>query len=418
MAISAFMINWLGGILLTLTLWGITTPTGAALSDKAGVIYGTPPTGSVFLQAVQPDGSTGVINNGFLAMTLIPNQFSGLLDLGRTELQDADGDRPFSVMLDDASITLTWAHDGKPLTPTQLAAPLGNNFAGKKLELVVSGLVTLSTLTGLPTTAAPFSVTTLITVQVDAPDALSLSLDSDSAYVEGGSIMMTAIASKAGVPMPGAVISFATTGAVDRQGNTGGWTGSNDPLQLSAASIGSKTFTTGANGQIIIPVTHPGGLGVKTTVTASSGVSATTDVTFAIVTSPDTPLANMYGHMPETLTGGGYTFRRPFLEKEQPGGEVVLDRGEKWALFSYNRAREVCGNKFPTPSEARLWRAEYPKIELRQIGWSGPVVYRYRTWLESGDNPTSSSLWDESVTPEAVSTSYSMESEVSLFCHL
>ncbi|NCG51966.1 adhesion domain-containing protein [Serratia fonticola] len=399
---------------MTLTLWGITTPTDAVLSDKAGQIHGTPPTGLVYLQAVQPDGSTGVINNGILPMTLIPNQFRGAVDLLRTELQDADGDRPFSVILNDTSTILTWTHNGTPLTSEQLAAPLGNNFAGETLELVVSGLATLSTLTGLPTTADPFPVTTSITVQVDAPDALSLSLDSDSAYVEDGSIMMTATASKAGVPMPGAVISFATTGTVDRQGNTGGWTGSNGPLQLSAANIGSRTFTTEANGRVTIPVTHPLGLGVKTTVTASSGVSATTDVTFAIVTSPDTPLANMYGHMPETLTGGGYTFRRPFLDREQPGGEVAVDRGESWALFDYNRAHAICGNKLPTPSEAILWRAEYPRNELRRIGWSGNVAWRYRTWLENGGNTT---MWDESKTPEGVSSTL-RDRLLSVFCHL
>ncbi|WP_447883420.1 adhesion domain-containing protein, partial [Serratia fonticola] len=173
----------------------------------------------------------------------------------------------------------------------------------------------------------------------------------------GGSIMMTVTASKAGVPIPGAVISFATTGTVDRQGNTGGWTGSNGPLQLNAANIGSRTFTTGDNGRVDIPVTHPKGLGVKTTIeaTAVPGVTATTDVTFAIVTSPDTPLANMYGHMSDTLTAGGKTFMRPTLDIELAGDVSFAYKGEIWAGYTHESAiGRVCSSGANLPSKDDL----------------------------------------------------------------
>lgn len=411
--------HWPFGILLTLSMGLITPAAVAVLSDNTGQIHGRAPTGTVNLRALFPDGTTKVTNNATLAMTMVPNTFSVSSTAESLMLQDADNDTGLNYLIDTGSATLTWALNDVPLTAAQLATPLGDHFAGKTLSLTMSAPVTISSTTGLPTTAAPLPVSTTITVQVDAPDALSLSLDSDSAYVEGGSIMMTVTASKAGVPIPGAVISFATTGTVDRQGNTSGWTGSNGPLQLNAANIGSRTFTTGDNGRVDIPVTHPQGLGVKTTMkaTAVPGVTATTDVTFSIVTSPDTPLANMYGHMPETLTGGGYTFRRPFLEREKPGGSAVVDRGETWALFSYNMARDVCGEKFPTPSEMTLWRTEYPRTTLRQMGWSGSVAWRYRTWVEGGNNVANPPKWDESISPEAISTS-NKDSTYSVLCHL
>ncbi|HFV9295650.1 TPA: DUF823 domain-containing adhesin, partial [Serratia fonticola] len=310
-----------------------------------------------------------------LAMTMIPNTFSVSSTAESLMLQDADNDTGLNYLIDTGSATLTWALNDVPLTEAQLSTPLGDHFAGKTLSLTMSAPVTISSTTGLPTTAAPLPVSTTITVQVDAPDALSLSLDSDSAYVEGGSIMMTVTASKEGVPIPGAVISFATTGTVDRQGNTSGWTGSNGPLQLNAANIGSRTFTTGDNGRVDIPVTHPRGLGVKTTIeaTAVPGVTATTDVTFAIVTSPDTPLANMFGHMSETVTADGMTFKRPNLHAEI-AGDLSGDRAnETWAAYNYASAiGRVCGSETKLPSRVALEAlyAAYPNSGMNSIhGW-------------------------------------------------
>ena len=387
--------GWLRGTVLAVIMALVAGPTLAVLSDSTDRIHGTPPTGTVTLLALLPDGTTLVADNATLGWALIPNQFSVSPTVNNQTLSDADGDTGLSAIPDLSSATLNWTHNGTPLTPAQLAAPLGTNFAGQTLALNVSMPMTVSSVTGLPTTAGALPVTTLYTVNVDVPPPLSIDFDSDTAFVEGGVINMTVTArSSSGTPAPGAVISFGNDGhPSDRQGNLSGWTGINGPLQLDGQEIGTQTFTTGADGRVVIPVTHPGGLGVRTPFVVMTGAGAGlaivgAEVTFAIVTSPDAPQARMFGHMAETVTANGVTFRRPNLDAELAGDDTFLQNNEVWGRYTYASAiGRVCSSEANLPTQPELMGlyAAYPSNTMMTgQGWPTGYYYRSSTFLTMG----------------------------------
>ncbi|WP_348265625.1 Immunoglobulin-like domain BIg-containing protein, partial [Salmonella enterica] len=63
---------------------------------------------------------------------------------------------------------------------------------------------------------------------------------------------------------------------------------------------------TGADGRAVLTLTQAAGPGVKNVITAALSdtprVTSTVPVVFTTVTSPDSPHANMDGHMPGTFT--------------------------------------------------------------------------------------------------------------------
>ncbi|MCV5283713.1 DUF823 domain-containing adhesin, partial [Escherichia coli] len=75
---------------------------------------------------------------------------------------------------------------------------------------------------------------------------------------------------------------------------------------------------TGADGSTTFTLKQDNSTGLRTDLTASldgvSSVQATLPVVFTVVTSPDSPKANFWGHMPETVTAAdGMTYKRPLL---------------------------------------------------------------------------------------------------------
>ncbi|MCV4626156.1 DUF823 domain-containing adhesin, partial [Escherichia coli] len=78
---------------------------------------------------------------------------------------------------------------------------------------------------------------------------------------------------------------------------------------------------TDNDGSKILNITRPDTHGTKTALTAMLYSDATKkssiDTIFTVVTSPDSRLAKMWGHMPETVTAAdGTVFKRPLLLKE------------------------------------------------------------------------------------------------------
>ncbi|WP_338628685.1 adhesion domain-containing protein [Yersinia intermedia] len=379
--------RWLLGILLALGL--VTGPTLAVLSDNTDRIHGSAPTvtGTVTLKALFPDGTTVVTDNATLGWALRANQFTVSPTVVSPVLQDIDGDSGLSYQLDMTRATLTWTYNGTPLTSAQLASPLGNWFAGKTLVLKVSAPMIVSSVTGLPTTAET-QFTTYYTVNVDISATLSIDLDSDIAHVNGGVINMTVTARRAGVPSPGTVFSVSSVGVADRQGNTSGW-GTNYSVLMNGNTGGS--FTTGANGKVVIPVTHPNGVGVKTTLRVNGeGGLATTDVTFSVATSPNVQGARFYGYMPDTLTVNGVTLHRPYLnvEIESDGAPLQALNKESWGMYSDASAvGRVCGQRTNLLSDSEWvnWSANGGGPVARNAGWP-QTVYRtsnssYNAWV-------------------------------------
>ncbi|MFQ6293131.1 hypothetical protein ACLMO3_22640, partial [Yersinia enterocolitica] len=167
--IPALVRHWLNGIFLALFMGVLATPAVAILSDKTGQIQGQAPTVTGRLQVLSPDGESVVADNAILGGDQIPNQFVVSSSTADLVLQDTDDDSGLSAWVDTDHATLSWKHDGTELTSAQLAAPLGNNFAGQTLTLVVSAAVTVSSVTGLPTTAAPQTLTSRYTLSVPLP---------------------------------------------------------------------------------------------------------------------------------------------------------------------------------------------------------------------------------------------------------
>ncbi|EBV4027602.1 hypothetical protein E2G78_09840 [Salmonella enterica subsp. enterica serovar Wien] len=153
---------------------------------------------------------------------------------------------------------------------------------------------------------------------------------------------------------------------------------------------GVKYYTaTGADGTLTLDISQDGGAGFKTPLTASiehSNVATTAplSVIFTVVTSPDTPKANYWGHMAETLTdSSGVVYKRPLLSSEfsaTPGKTLTIangsyDKGETWGMITVDKAWNGsgggCGRDYlPTVSNLQTLYRTWPDNAMRSSnGW-------------------------------------------------
>ncbi len=150
------------------------------------------------------------------------------------------------------------------------------------------------------------------------------------------------------------------------------------------------TAMTDNDGSKILNITRPDTHGTKTALTAMLYSDATKkssiDTIFTVVTSPDSRLAKMWGHMPETVTAAdGTVFKRPLLLKElayQTGRTSTSEDNENWALFNINYASfsttySGCGtNYIPTQAGLTSLFANNAGNTMKTVqGW--PVATRY-----------------------------------------
>lgn len=145
---------------------------------------------------------------------------------------------------------------------------------------------------------------------------------------------------------------------------------------------------TDANGSATVVVTQGSGPGVKTPLTVypagAPQLSASVAVIFTSLTSPDSPSANMWGHMAEQssaeVDGETYTFDRPVLAAEVDGesGTVTVN-GESWALFTWPKADEHCAIM---PDARQLMGLKVARGDLAtSLGW--PVAGNNEYWSSS-----------------------------------
>ncbi|HCC8928568.1 TPA: hypothetical protein M8M87_000091 [Salmonella enterica subsp. enterica serovar Dublin] len=169
-------------------------------------------------------------------------------------------------------------------------------------------------------------------------------------------------------------------------------------------SSGANYYTaTGADGTLTLNISQDSGAGFKTPLTAAiehNGVtSAPLPVIFTVVTSPDTPKANYWGHMAETLTdSSGVAYRRPLLASEfsaTPGKTLTIangyyDKGETWGMITVDKAWNGTGggcgrNALPTVANLQTLYGTYPDNAMRsRNGW--PMT-------SSGNNNVSRYWW-------------------------
>lgn len=126
--------------------------------------------------------------------------------------------------------------------------------------------------------------------------------------------------------------------------------GMSDEASLNDSATAYAALTD-ADGSKILTITRPDTHGTKTALTAAlysdPTINASMDTIFTVPTSPDTDKAKMWGHMPETLTAGELTFKRPllFAELAVTNKRKSQDEdNETWALFTLAQAGDASKN--------------------------------------------------------------------------
>jgi adhesin/invasin len=186
----------------------------------------------------------------------------------------------------------------------------------------------------------------------------------------------------------------------------------NQPVTLSVVSaanrqnkaetptllINGQTSWSGVsdgNGRVTVTLTDPQGLGVKTLLNITTGTgagqtTAQTSAIFTVLTSPDVPQANYYGHMSNTITVNGVTFKRPPLKAEfasDTDNSWQTVSGEHWSGVYYPHAVSYCGGeaKMPTQAQLEALRSSVGGDVTAVHGWPGKGAYYWST-TKSGAN--------------------------------
>ncbi|WP_459349928.1 adhesion domain-containing protein [Pseudocitrobacter cyperus] len=161
---------------------------------------------------------------------------------------------------------------------------------------------------------------------------------------KGESIPLTVtVRDSAGNPLPNAAFKLSRSFSNPRVG-----TGVNNsmvlmPLTPAEGSVilagnGSKWMgTTGNDGTATFTINQDATTGQTTKLTASlvqdTSKTSALDAMFTVITSPDTPKAKYWGHMPETFTVAGTTYKRPLLRDELTSTDstnTVRANNEEW----------------------------------------------------------------------------------------
>ncbi|EHQ8140719.1 RatA-like protein [Escherichia albertii] len=169
---------------------------------------------------------------------------------------------------------------------------------------------------------------------------------------------------------------------------TDAWGNTRNNFQSTSETIYG---VTGADGSTTFTLKQDNSTGLRTDLTAkldtSSSVKATLPVVFTVVTSPDSPKANFWGHMAETVTASdGSVYKRPLLFGELTNNYArysTLENGESWARFTSTQSIDTsmngCGTDYmPTLDGLKsLYDANSGNAMNTVQGW--PVNTSYLT---------------------------------------
>lgn len=114
--------------------------------------------------------------------------------------------------------------------------------------------------------------------------------------------------------------------------------------------------TTDSDGKATFEVSQNTTTGLATPLTVTlardTTKAATLDVIYTVITSPDSPSAKFWGHMPDTFTGSaGVTFKRPLLKAETSSGSSISSNGEVWSYMS--NAQNLTSTDCPLENQPR-----------------------------------------------------------------
>ncbi|VEA01401.1 RatA -like protein [Salmonella enterica subsp. salamae] len=227
--------------------------------------------------------------------------------------------------------------------------------------------------------------------------------------------MTVTIKDESGIPMANAPFTISRGYGVNRSGETkeSGTSGTTDDLTLQALT---PTVTptvlandadvyhglTGANGSATFSLRQDTGMGLKTAISAKMGdypgLSASLNVIFSVITSPDSAKAQYWGHMTETVTTStGVTFHRPFLAAEAPSGnDSYKVNNEVWSSVNAKNM-QIAGatgcdkDKQPLFSELQTLYNDNSNGALgTKYGW--PVGGSDNYWWASDADPETSTF--------------------------
>ncbi|AOM40854.1 inverse autotransporter beta domain-containing protein [Xenorhabdus hominickii] len=147
---------------------------------------------------------------------------------------------------------------------------------------------------------------------------------------------------------------------------------------------------TNEKGNLVINVTDPNGIGTRTTLSITVNDDAklptqTKDVIFTVITSPDTPLANYWGHMEDFISIHGIKYSRPQLEAEVNSEENSNLYNEFWGRAQWITVKNYCNKLGELPTRDQLMDIPntYPNGALyNNYGW--PIdSQKFWTWSSS-----------------------------------
>ena len=307
---------------------------------------------------------------------------------------------------------LVWADIASPETPLDPQPVDDKSFCAQHLagrHLVVwpqlnsatPPALYLSILTGVPTTGTVALRDQRVAVDI-APaenDPLTVSAshyDSSlkAAKVKVGESITLTIATHdcAGNVLGNVAFVITRSDAIGRQKGEDNVNNSN-PVHIGNTEL-TTTDTeyhgvTDANGIATVTVVQNDGPGVKTTLKVMPSenrlLETDVDVIFTTLTSPDTDMAAMWGHMADSTTIGDFTYSRPKLSGETSGTNgAVTDHNEVWALFDWSNADSHCDNLLPDLKRlVTLDRSQGTQSIQDTLGW--PVAGHYYWSGSSGD---------------------------------
>ncbi|MDN0093505.1 inverse autotransporter beta domain-containing protein [Yersinia rohdei] len=288
---------------------------------------------------------------------------------------------------DTSQVTLTLRDSNNtPLTGLAVSFASSLGTLGSVSEQgggVYIATLTAGTVAGIASISAsvdgnPLGVTPATVNVVPASVNLTISVDNARKNI-GQTINLTVAAryKRTNAMAPNIKLTFEPVSVVNRQNIAMSNSGL---LQVAGANYNSFTGVTGADGQLTLPITDPNGIGVQTVLRAKaeSGDWQEQALIFNVKTSPDSPLANMWGNMAETLAANGNTFKRPYLAGEMPTSQQSVKNNETWAIFTFNEAEALC--TLPQRTDLENLYLAYPSNTINTVaGWPTNQVYRSST---------------------------------------
>lgn len=260
-------------------------------------------------------------------------------------------------------------------------------------------------------------------------DAAKYDSDKQATVVKKGELIHLTVTTKDsdGEPASGDFMIKQVGDALNRAGVKG--SGGALDLQEITPVIGSRELgsngafyygSTGSDGIATFTVSQNASTGLKTSLLAQLDNNASqqsgVDTIFTVLTSPDSTLAQYWGHMPETVTSSsGLVFHRPLLAAEISGSTKWSGNNESWARLTPTQALaltlEGCTSEnqaqsneintlynefhgdlasvygWPTTASDSWWRAPDKTPDSMHSAWLYPRIN-----LKTGANSTTDSV--------------------------